>query len=400
MATILLILIYLAFISLGLPDSLIGVAWPSIQAEWGLSLDAAGPIAIVLTAGTVISSFMSGYVIKKVGTGKIVFFSCLTTGLALLGFSLAPAYVWLLLLALPLGLGAGTVDAALNNYVALHYKSHHMNWLHSFWGVGATLGPVIMGQALAVGLSWQGGTRIISLVQLSLAAILFISLPVWSKVGKSYHAVPDHKEEKHKIIDIEAFKIKGVKYALMTFAFYCATELSVGLWGSSFLVHTRGIPVDTAAFWIAIYYGSITAGRFISGFVSFKVSNKNMIRYGALTALAGTLLLLLPLSKSFAIIPFILLGLGLSPIFPAMIHETPTRFGKEKSQTIIGYQMAFAYIGNIIFPPLFGMIIENVNMMLFPMLLAACASIVVFSSERLNSLAKKTLKKTFKVKRL
>lgn len=393
MATILLVLIYLAFISLGLPDSLIGVAWPSIQQQWGLSLDAAGPIAMVLTAGTVISSFMSGYVIKKVGTGKIVFVSCLTTGLALLGFSIAPSYIWLVLLALPLGLGAGTVDAALNNYVALHYKSHHMNWLHSFWGVGATLGPVIMGQALASGLSWQGGTRIISVVQLSLAMVLFISLPVWGKVGKSHHALPQTKDQKHKILDIDVFKIKGVKYALMTFAFYCATELSIGLWGSSFLVHTRGVAVDTAAFWIAVYYGSITAGRFISGFISFKVSNKNMIRYGAIIAFVGTLLLLLPLPKTYAIIPFILLGLGLSPIFPAMIHETPVRFGAEKSQTIIGYQMAFAYIGNIIFPPLFGLIIENVHMMLLPILLAMSASIVIFSSERLNSICKKDNKK-------
>jgi len=389
MTIILLVLIYLAFISLGLPDSLIGVAWPSIQADWGLSLDAAGPIAMMVTAGTVVSSFMSGYFIKKVGTGKIVFISCLMTGLALLGFSLAPSYIWMIILAIPLGLGAGTVDAALNNYVALHYKSHHMNWLHSFWGVGATLGPVVMGQALVSSLLWRGGFRTISIIQLSLAAVLFVSLPLWGKVNGGYDAKPNDTEKKHKIVDVEAFKIKGVKYSLMTFAFYCATELSVGLWGSSFLVHGRGIAIDKAAYWIAVYYGSITVGRFLSGFISFKVSNKNMIRYGAVIAILGTVLLLLPLPNAFVVIPFILLGLGLSPIFPAMIHETPTRFGKSKLQTIIGYQMTFAYIGNIIFPPLFGLIIENVHMMLLPILLIMSSSIMFISSERLNSIMKR-----------
>lgn len=388
MATILLVLIYIAFISLGLPDSIIGVAWPSIQADWGLSLDAAGPIAMMVTAGTVVSSFMSGYVVKKIGTGKIVFVSCLMTGLALLGFSLAPSYMWLFFLAIPLGLGAGSVDSALNNYVALHYKSHHMNWLHSFWGVGATLGPVIMGQALASSIAWRGGIRTISIIQLSLAALLLVSLPLWGRRKTEVDSNQNESNEKHKIIDVEAFRIKGVKYALATFAFYCATELSVGLWGSSFLVHAKGVSVDTAAYWIAVYYGSITAGRFISGFISFKVSNKNMIRYGAIIALLGTVSLLLPLHDAFIIIPFILLGLGLSPIFPAMIHETPERFGKDKSQTIIGYQMAFAYMGNIIFPPLFGLIIENVHMMLLPILLIISASIMFFSSERLNSLMK------------
>lgn len=234
MTTILLVLIYLAFISLGLPDSIIGVAWPSVQLDWELSLDAAGPVAMLVTAGTVVSSFMSGYVVKKMGTGKIVFVSCLMTGLALLGFSLAPSYIWLLIAAIPLGLGGGTVDASLNNYVALHYKSHHMNWLHSFWGVGATLGPIIMGSALASGLLWRGGMRSISLIQLSLAALLFISLPLWGKVNGGSDEKPKDLKEKHKIVDIEAFKIKGVKYSLITFAFYCATELSVGLWEAAF----------------------------------------------------------------------------------------------------------------------------------------------------------------------
>lgn len=386
MATILLVLIYLAFISLGLPDSIIGVAWPSIQTDWGLSLDAAGPVAMLVTAGTVVSSFMSGYVVKKTGTGKIVFVSCLMTGLALLGYSFAPSYFWLLLVAVPLGLGGGTVDASLNNYVALHYKSHHMNWLHSFWGVGATLGPVIVGSTLAMNLSWRSGIRTISVIQLSLAALLFISLPLWGKVNGGSDVMPSKDQAKHKIFDMDAFKIKGVKYALMTFAFYCATELSVGLWGSSFLVHARGIPVDTAAYWIAVYYGSITVGRFLSGFISFKVSNKNMIRYGAIIALLGIVMLLIPLPNAFIFIPFVLLGIGLSPIFPAMIHETPIRFGHEKSQTIIGYQMTFAYIGNIVFPPLFGLIIENVHMMLLPILLIMSASVMLFSSERLNSI--------------
>ncbi|MBN2880093.1 MAG: MFS transporter [Clostridia bacterium] len=384
MIAALLLVIYLSFISLGLPDSILGTAWPAMQAEWNLPLDGAGGISLFIVGGTIVSSFLSGYFIKRIGTGKIVLLSCLLTGLSLLGFSFAPSYIWLVILGVPLGLGGGTVDAALNNYVALHFKSHHMNWLHSFWGVGATIGPLIMGIALTSSLSWRGGYRTISIIQLSLAFILAVSLPLWKKHQSTSGKTPEKSTEKHKIIDGDAFKIKGVKYALAVFLFYCAIELSVGLWGSSFLIGTKGISADTAAYWISVYYASITVGRFISGFVSFKLSNKTLIRIGAVVTFAGTILMLIPLKENLAILPFITLGLGLSPIFPAMIHETPQRFGAEKSQAIIGYEMAFAYIGSAAMPPLFGVLFNNTTISILPLMLMLCALLMILCSEKIN----------------
>lgn len=383
---VLLMIIYLAFISLGLPDSLLGVTWPVMQIEWGMQLDAVGLVAMLVTGSTIVSSFLSGHIIKGLGTGKVTFLSCAMTGGALLGISFAPSYVWLLLLALPLGFGAGSVDTALNNYVALYFKAHHMNWLHSFWGLGATLGPLIMAQALVRTSSWRLGYRTIATFQLVIAIILLVSLPLWKKHKSLVRQMGKEEiseiEEKHK--EKNVFKIKGVKYALLTFLFYCATELSVGLWGSSFLVKIKNLPVETAASWIAMYYGGITLGRFISGFVSFKLNNTQMIRLGIKIALAGTILLLLPLPNFALASSFILIGLGLSPIFPAMIHETPSRFGKSQSQVIIGYQMGFAYIGNAFLPPLFGIIAKNTSMTIFPFYLISCILIMLFCSERLS----------------
>lgn len=402
---ILLIIIYLAFISLGLPDALLGVAWPLMQAEWNMALDAAGLIAFIITGSTILSSFMSGYIIEKFGTGKVTFLSCLMTGVALLGISFSPSYMWLLVLAIPLGLGAGSVDTALNNYVALHFKAHHMNWLHSFWGVGATGGPLIMAQSLIITGSWRLGYRSIAIIQLSLSFILLITLPLWKKheklssseVTKKGPATSDsaHKESHPKAKAHTSnvtqkkkslLKIKGVPYALITFLFYCATEASVGLWGSSFLVKLKGLNVDTAAFWISMYYGGITLGRFISGFISFKLSTTQMIRLGVATAFLGVLLLLFPLPSYILAPAFVLTGLGLAPIFPAMIHATPQRFGADLSQRIIGYQMGFAYMGSAFLPPLFGILVKNTSMVLFPYFLMTCVLIMAFATEKLPPL--------------
>ena len=378
---VLLVIIYLAFISLGLPDSLLGVAWPAIRAEWGMPLDAAGLVAMLAVGNTIISSFLSGHIIKKLGTGKIVFISCVMTGTALMGISFAPSYAWLLLLAIPLGFGGGSVDAALNNYVALNFKARHMNWLHSFWGVGATLGPVIMSQALTYA-SWRSGYRTISVIQLSLSVILLLSLPLWYKrkspSGQAATTEIDETRGQKRVL-----KIRGVKYSLLTFLFYCAGELSVGLWGSSFLVQVKNLPVEMAASWVAMYYGGITLGRFISGFVSFRFSNTQMIRAGINLALAGTVLLFLPLPNFMLAGSFILIGLGFSPVFPSMIHETPTRFGKNSSQVIIGYQMAFGYMGSAFLPPLLGIVLKVTGMVALPFFLLSFILVMLLCSERL-----------------
>lgn len=388
MVTILLLIImYLAFISLGLPDSLLGVAWPALRIELGLPLDAAGIIALIGTGSTILSSFMSGHIIKRLGTGKVVFISCAMTSGALLGFSWSPSFFWLVILAIPLGLGAGSIDTALNNYVALHYKSHHMNWLHSFWGVGATIGPLIMGQQL-IRSSWRIGYRMIGGIQMGLAIILLLSLPLWAWHAK--HVKETATEEGHTKHPKakKAYLIKGVPFALLTFLFYCAVEFSVGLWGSTYLVATKGLDVGIAATWVAMYYGGITVGRLVSGFISMKFNNDQMIRGGGIIVLLGTLLVLIPLPNFMVMVAFVLIGLGLSPIFPAMIHETPKRFGKDVSEIVIGYQMGFAYIGIAVLPPLLGLIIDSFSAEVFPYFLVICIALMITCTESVRALTK------------
>jgi len=384
---LLLVLIYLAFISLGLPDSLVGVAWPAIRAQWNLPLDYAGLVQIPIVGSTIASSLLSGYIIKKFGTGRVTFISCLMTGLALLGFSFAPSIGWLLLLGIPLGLGGGSVDAALNNYVALHFKAHHMNWLHSFWGIGATVGPLIMSGALSQDANWRLGYLTIALIQLSLAIVLMISLPLWKKHKEQpgYNVEVEAEQNSNKPLNmLQVFKLKGILYAIATFMFYVSAEMSVGLWGSSYLVESKNIGVGLAASWVALYYGGITAGRFLSGFISFKLNNVQMIRLGIGVSLTGILMLILPLPGIFNMIALILTGLGFSPIFPAMIHETPNRFGSQNSQTVIGYQMGFGYMGSAVLPPLFGVILDTAGMVFFPFLILVSILIVLFCSEKLT----------------
>jgi fucose permease len=387
---VLLIIIYLAFISLGLPDALLGVTWPIIRQEWMMRLDAAGMVSIVITVGTIASSLLSGRLIRRFGEGKITFLSGLMTGIALLGFAYSPSYIWFVFLALPLGFGAGSVDTALNHYVALHFKAHHMNWLHSFWGVGATAGPILVSVILKQTGSWRLGYQSVAIIQLILAAILFISLPLWKKhsqmtsgmEGESHGEIASLNDRPLKIM--EALKIKGVPYALLVFMTYCAVEFSVGLWGSSYLVQIKGVSLEVAARWVAFYFGGITVGRVLAGFISFKLSNKIMIFLGVVIALMGAILLILVPSNSFVMIAFVLLGLGFAPIFPAMTHETPIRFGRINAQSIIGFQMASAYIGIAVFPPLLGVLMELTGMMLFPIFVLFCILLLLYFTFKLN----------------
>lgn len=382
---LLLIIIYLAFISLGLPDSLLGVSWPAMRLEFGLPLDAAGIIAMVTIGMTIVSSLANGYIIRKVGTGKLTLFSCILTGGALLGISMAPSFWLILPLALALGFGAGSVDAGLNNYVAHHFKAHHMNWLHSFWGVGATVGPLIMGNYL-LHATWRDGYRTIAFIQLILAAILFLSLPLWKR-----HARSEQGQKANDVMslapDAHPLRIKGVPYALSTFLFYVAAEMSMGLWGSSYLVQVKGISVSAAARWIAMYFAGIMIGRFLSGFISFKFTNHQMIRGGVLIALGGVVLLVLPLPAYALMFGFVIIGIGFAPIFPGMIHETPVHFGKNNSSVIIGFEMAAAYTGSAILPPLTGVLYRNVSLKLFPYVILILVILILFTTEFLRRMA-------------
>ena len=382
MITLILIIIYLAFISLGLPDSLLGSAWPVMQADLSVGFSSAGIISMIVCGGTIISSLFSGKLIHRFGTGKLTFISVTMTALALLGFSVFPSFIWLCIMAIPLGLGAGSVDAALNNFVALHYEAKHMSWLHCFWGVGATSGPIIMSLFIAKKNGWQKGFFTISLIQFTLVFLLFITLPVWKRLEKNDGKTSADDEKNAE--KISPLKIPGVKLALVSFVCYCATESTAGLWGSSYLVNYKGFSADDAARGISLFYGGITLGRLLTGFLTMKFNNRILIRSGQIICIIGAIFLLAPLPTYFSLIGLILVGLGCAPIYPCMLHETPTRFGTSASQSIMGIQMAFAYIGSTFMPPILGFIASKTSIIVFPYFLLFCMLIMLIGSEKIN----------------
>jgi len=375
---LLLVIIYAAFISLGLPDSLLGSAWPSMYSALGVPLPYAGIISMIIAGGTVVSSILSEKVIRRFGTGAVTAFSVLATAAALIGFSLSGAFWLLCLCAVPLGLGAGSVDAALNNYVALHYKARHMSWLHCFWGIGASFGPVIMSAALARQGGWHSGYRTIGIIQFCLVAALFVSLPLWKR-GKQDEAGAEGAA--HKLKDILA--IAGVKPALVAFFCYCTIETTTGLWGTSFLVIVKTVSPEIAARCIALYYAGITFGRFLSGFATMKLTNRQMVRLGQCLIACGIAVLLLPLALP-PLPGIFLIGLGCAPIYPAMLHSTPANFGEEHSQAIMGIQMASAYIGTTFMPTLFGALAGRLGFALFPVFIGIVLAIKIVMVETLN----------------
>lgn len=383
MFTLLLVIIYISFISLGLPDALLGSAWPTMHGDLGVPVAYAGIISMIIAGGTIISSLNSDRLIKKLGTGKVTAISVGMTAAALFGFSVSHSFAIMCLWAVPYGLGAGSVDAALNNFVALHYKSKHMSWLHCFWGVGATIGPYIMGACLTSGLKWNSGYHIIGIMQVFLTAVLVVTLPLWKKSSPAAEVTDD----KGKTFGIaQLLKITGAKPVLASFFCYCSLEATTGLWGSSYLVMNRGISAEIAAKWISLFYLGITAGRFLSGFITMKLSDKNMVRLGQAIIISGIAALLLPGGNFVLCAGFVLIGMGCAPIYPSLLHETPDNFGKELSQAIMGMQMACAYLGSTFMPPLFGLIAEHVSIRLFPIFLFVLVILMIFMVEQLNRL--------------
>lgn len=360
---VLLVIIYAAFISLGLPDSLLGSAWPSMYEGFGVPVSSAGIVSIIIAAGTVVSSLNSNRLITLFGTALVTTVSVAMTSVALLGMSFAASFPMFFLFAVPLGLGAGSVDSALNNFVALHYKVAHMNWLHSFWGVGASLGPIILAFFLRRTGMWSTGYRVISFIQAGLVIIFILSLPLWKKV-QIPSGVDEEQKTSYRIPVLLA--LSKAKVTLLAFFCYCAIESTVGLWGSTYLVLIRNIDTEIAAAWIALYFLGITLGRMLSGFLSIKFSQKIMIRLGQAFIALGILMLFLPFSGKNLMVSLFLIGLGCAPIFPSLLHETPRTFGKEASQAMMGMQMACAYIGTTLMPPLFGLLGRYVSYRLFP----------------------------------
>lgn len=380
--TLLLIIIYVSFISLGLPDSLLGSAWPVMYGGLSVPISYAGVISMVIAGGTVVSSVMSDRVVRRFGTGKTTAVSVLMTAAALLGFSLSGSFAALVLCAVPLGLGAGSVDVGLNNYVALHYKARHMNWLHCFWGIGAALGPVIMSAYLTAGSSWRSGYRTISVIQFCLTAALFIALPLWKRAGGAEE--PGESDKKPPMRFSALLRLPGAIPALVSFFCYCALESTAGLWGGSFLVIAKGIAPETAAKWVSLFYIGITVGRFLAGFLTVRFSNRQMVRLGQVIVAAGLVLLLLPLKNTALLAGLFMAGLGCAPIFPSLLHETPVNFGEDNSQALMGVQMAGAYVGSTLMPPLFGMLAARLSYGLFPVYLAAFLVLMFLTVETLN----------------
>ncbi|NSX27599.1 MFS transporter [Gardnerella vaginalis] len=391
MINLLLAIIYLAFISLGLPDALLGSAWPTMSHDIGAQISWAGGISMVISAGTIVSALLSDRMTKRFGAGKVTFVSVALTALALLGFSFAPNYIVLILLAIPYGLGAGGVDAALNNYVALHYESRHMSWLHCMWGIGASAGPYVMGFALSHGFGWSAGYQYIAIVQVILTVILFISLPLWNNrtAHKLQKSIQISKEYSKTLSFAEVLRIPGAKNILIMFFCYCAIEQTAGLWASSYMVLYGSVRRVVAAGWASLFYVGITAGRFISGFLTMRFNDENMIRLGQLVMILGILVLLLPLPNHIALVAgFVIIGLGCAPIYPCVIHSTPHYFGADKSQAIVGMQMASAYIGSMLMPAIFGFIGQNMSMSLLPAYLIILLSIMAFMHMQLLRICK------------
>ncbi|PWG64788.1 MFS transporter [Bifidobacterium callitrichidarum] len=393
-----LAVIYVAFISLGLPDALLGAAWPTMSQDLAVPVSWAGGISAVISMFTIVSALLSDRMTLKFGAGRVTAVSVALTAMALAGFSVAPNYWVLILIAVPYGLGAGGVDAALNNYVAVHYESRHMSWLHCMWGVGASIGPYIMGFALSGGQGWPWGYRYIAILQVILTVILVLSLPLWkSRKRTAAEAAADDttgvapgdavEKERRPLGVAGVLAIRGAKEILIMFFCYCAIETTAGLWASSYMVLHGGVDKITAASWASLFYVGITVGRALSGFLTMKLADPAMIRLGQVLVLAGIVTMLIPLPHHLGIVVgLVVVGLGCAPIYPCVIHSTPTYFGEENSQAIVGVQMACAYMGSLVMPPVFGLIAQYVSIALYPWYLLLFLVLMTVMHERLRKL--------------
>ena len=371
---LLIVIIYLAFISLGLPDGLLGAAWPSVYPELGVPVSYAGAVSMTVALGTIVSSLLSDRLTWRFGAGRVTAFSVAMTACALFGFSISREYWMLILWAIPYGLGAGGVDASLNNYVALHYSSRHMSWLHCMWGVGASVGPYIMGWVLSGGAHWSGGYRIVGILQVILTTVLFLTLGLWKdRRAEAENAQPVPLKE--------VFAIPGAKEILVTFFCYCALEQTAALWASSYLTLSRGVERSTAAFFASLFFLGMTIGRGVNGFLTVKFDDKTLIRMGAAVIGLGIGAMLLP--GRLALVGLLLVGLGCAPVYPCIIHSTPAHFGPQRSQALIGVQMASAYVGTLLMPPLFGLIADGIGAWTMPLYLLAILALMAAMHERM-----------------
>ncbi len=384
---LLLIVIYLVFISLGLPDSLFGVSWPVVHTEFGLPESFASVYSVIISVCTGGVSFVSGWLIRKFGTGKVTLFSILLTAFGLIGISLSPNVVVMLICSVIMGYGAGAIDTGLNNFVSLHYKAQHMNWLHCFWGIGVTVSPMIMAQFLTgeTG-AWRNGYKVVALMQVAFAALVLFTLPKWKKLETPVSAESEEKTDKSFI---EILKIKGVLTGTFSLGLYCSMEFLLGTWGATYIVNTLGLSPDTAAMWVSLYYGGIMLGRVIAGFVSMKYSDNSLIRAGIIVCFAGMIVLLLPIGV-YSLAGLLLIGIGFGPVFPSTLHAIPERFGKKYSADITGYHMGGAYAIGFGLQLIYGFVASATTFKITPfVLIGLCIALAIFSEKTIRTVKNK-----------
>lgn len=390
MATALLIIIYIAFIGLGIPDSLFGTAWPAIYSEFELPISFGSFVTIIISCGTVLSSVISSKIISRLGTNKVSAYSTLLTALALLGFSFAPNLWVMCFWAIILGIGAGAIDVALNNYVAIHYSATHMSFLHCFYGVGVSVSPYILSLVIAGNFGWRGGYRIAFAIQLIITLLLFLSLPLWRK---AHGGENESEENTHKDLSFgSVLKIPGVKMMCSLFIASCAIECTCGGWGSTFLVEYKHLPAEKAAQIIMIYYIGMTLGRFLSGVLAAKLHSWKIIKLGQIVLGLALLLLILPGGVYLCVLGMFLIGLGNGPLFPNFNYLTPENFGSDISQSVIGIQMASAYIGIMLAPTLCGLLGQVFGMVIFPYYLIVFYAIMIPVTIRIKTVLKRNAK--------
>ena len=377
MATLLLAVIYTAFIGLGIPDSLFGTAWPAIYREFSLPISFASFVTVTTSCGTVFSSLMSSQVIRRFGTARVSAFSTALTAVALLGFSFSGSFWLLILCAIPLGLGAGAIDTALNNYVALHYSATHMSFLHCFYGVGVSLSPYVLSLVISGPQGWRGGYRTAFAMQLVIALLLFLTLPLWKKV-QGVRTDGESGEEKINALPVrKVLKLPGVKGMCLLFVASVGIEVTAGSWGATFLVESKGVTEDRAAWYVMFYYIGMAVGRFLSGVLAAKLHSWQIIRLGMVVLGVALVVLLLPVPPVWSAVGLFLVGLGNGPMFPNYNYLAPESFGPEVSQSVIGTQMAFSYIGVMLVPTVFGVLGQVVTVALFPAYLTAFFLVMV-----------------------
>lgn len=381
--TALLILIYVAFISLGIPDSLLGAAWPAMHLDFGVSISLAGLLSAIVSTGTVVSGLCSARLIARFGTARVTTVSVLLTAVALLGIAINPSFVLMALLCVPLGLGGGAIDAALNNFVALHYQARHMNWLHCFWGIGATIGPALIGAILSRTGQWRSGYWVMAIVQSALTLVMFLSMPLWRKANEQEGVIKDEEIVPMKLRDV--VRLPLALPVLISLLCYCGAESTMNLWGASYLVGARGIGADVAASWVSLFFLGVTGGRLLAGFLSQKLRSDQLVRYGAICSAVGALLLLLPLANALLPVGFFCVGLGFAPIYPSMLHQTPRIFGEKVSQSVMGIQMAFAYVGSTLLPPLLGALTHVLGMGFMPLFVLFLICVLLLCTSHVTS---------------